>query len=631
MIKKYRIGSPIKTDAVVEEIKIEAGMPTDFHLDENGIFICLADEDIVYGLGENVRGLNKRGHIYTSSCSDEPHHQEGKSSLYAAHNFILISGEKHMGIFVDTPAVVNFDIGYNKYDELRIKFEDNDYDLYIIEAPTDYEIVKEFRAIIGKSYMPPKWALGYGQSRWGYKTKEDILEVVRGHRENGIPLDMVYLDIDYMKDFKNFTIDEEKFPDFEDFVKEMRAENIRLIPIIDAGCKVEEGYDVYEEGVEKGYFCKKEDGQYYTAGVWPGEVHFPDFLNKDARKWFGNKYKFLIDKGIEGFWNDMNEPAMFYEKDRLAGIFDEVLEYKGENIDIYKFFELTNLVPNLFNNKDDYKKFYHEMDGKRYRHDKVHNVFGYNMTRAAGEAFHELTDKEILMFSRSSYIGAHRYGGIWQGDNHSWWSHLEMNIKMTMSLNMVGFLFTGADLGGFGDNTTEDLLLRWLEFGIFTPLMRNHSALDTREQEVYRFSKMPQLKKIIELRYCFIPYIYSSLKKAVENNEMYMRPLAFDFTDDEMAKNVEDQVLLGDVLMLAPIYKQNARGRYVYLPESMKMLKFKSAEDITETVYEAGHHYIDVALDEVVVFIRKGKSLELAGKAEYVEGIDERAMREYNY
>src|SRR5699024_9982413 len=205
-------------------------------------------------------------------------------------------------------------------------------------------------------------------------------------------------------------------------------------------------------------------------------------------------------------------------------------------------FSFTNLVQSLSNNTEDYKEFYHEFHGERVRDDRVHNLFGFNMTRAAGEAFERLVpEKRILMFSRSSYIGMHRYGGIWRGDSRSWWSHLLLSIKMMPSLNMCGFLYTGADLGGFGADTTEDLLLRWLAFGIFTPLMRNHSAMGTRRQEVYQFDRIEGFRHIIGLRYRLIPYLYSEYMKAAVRDEMMFRPLAFDYPEDRYALDVEDQ------------------------------------------------------------------------------------------
>ncbi len=634
MIKKYVFGNPFETEAVVEKIKTERGLPEYGDISaEKGFSLSyiMEETDIIYGLGEANRGINKRGYCYISNNTDIPEHTEDQRSLYGAHNFLVVSGEKTFGLFVDYPARLTFDIGYTRMDVLAVSCGSADLYLYVIEGKNAYDIVKQFRKIIGKSYIPPKFAFGFGQSRWGYKTKEDFWNVLKGHRENHIPLDMIYMDIDYMQNYKDFTVNEENFPDFAETVREFKEEGVRLIPIIDAGVKMEEGYSVYEEGVEKGYFCKRGDGSDFAAAVWPGYTHFPDVLNREAREWFGSHYKFLIDQGIEGFWNDMNEPAIFYSPEGIK----ELKSYMREFIRAEKdtsLWELGDKVQGLANSADDYKRFYHCIDGKMVRHDKVHNLYGYNMTRAAGEAFKKIApDKEFLLFSRSSYIGMHRYGGIWTGDNKSWWSHLLLNIKMMPSLNMCGFLYSGADLGGFGADATRDLVLRWLAFGVFTPLMRNHAAVGTRKQEAYQFENRDEFRGIIETRYRLIPYLYDTYMKAAEENDMYFKPLAFEYPEDSFAAGVEDQLMIGQEIMTAPVYTQNAKGRYVYLPEEMMLVKFTKDNCYTTEILEKGHHYVEVALYEVPVFIRKGKRIPVVRAAQCVEMIDMQTVEYIGY
>ncbi len=628
MITKYTYGNPFQTDAVVQKLEVQNGDVPYFTVvkteEQLQFEYTLENEEKVYGLGENVRGINKRGWIYKSCCADEPNHVEDRTSLYASHNFLVLDGGKEQfGVFFDYPGIITFDVGYTHLNELKITLSEPDADVYVMTGESILDIVKQFRQLIGRSYIPPKWAFGYQQSRWGYMNEADIREVVKGHREKKIPLESIYMDIDYMERFKDFTVNQERFPDFPEFVKEMKAQHIHLVPIIDAGVKVEEGYDVYEEGIEKGYFCKKENGEYFVAGVWPGKVHFPDVLNKEAREWFGNKYQVLLDQGIEGFWNDMNEPSIFFAQDRMDETFDKIAELKDKNLDLDTFQQFTGLVGSLANNTDDFKKFYHNVDGKMMRHDKVHNLFGYNMTRAAGEAFERLSpEKRILMFSRSSYIGMHRYGGIWTGDNKSWWNHLLLNLRMMPSLNMVGILYTGADIGGFGADATEDLVMRWIQLAMFSPLMRNHSAMGTREQEVYRFDHIEEFRKIINIRYGLLAYIYSEYMKSALNSEMYFKPLSFVYTDDEFTSQVEDQLLVGDSLMIAPVYNQNAKGRYVYLPEEMAMLRFRGVDDYDTEILPAGHHYVEAGLFEMLVFVRPDKILVLTDGGECTDEVD---------
>ncbi|HIX62973.1 MAG TPA: alpha-glucosidase [Candidatus Mediterraneibacter colneyensis] len=647
MIRKYTYGTPFNTEAVVTDIPSEHGAPAYGTVSARQGFsftYVMEKDDIVYGLGEANRGINKRGWCYISDCTDDPNHTEDKRSLYGAHNFIVISGNETFGLFFDYPAKITFDIGYTRMDTLTVSCEDSDLDLYVIDGDSPYDIVKQFRCMTGRSYVPPKFAFGFGQSRWGYKTKEDFEKVAQGYRENHIPLDMIYMDIDYMDAYKDFTLNRD-FDDFPAFVQEMKDQGIRLIPIIDAGVKIEDGYDVYEEGVKNRYFCQREDGSDFVAAVWPGDTHFPDVQNPEARKWFGDKYRFLTDQGIEGFWNDMNEPAIFYSKEGLEEAKEMAEKFartgtsnwdgseKGsdetEDIGVW---QLGDKLGSLANSPEDYQRFYHNVNGEMIRHDKVHNLYGFNMTRAAGEAFERIDpDRRFLMFSRSSYVGMHRYGGIWMGDNRSWWQHLLLSLKMLPSLNMCGFLYIGADLGGFGSDTTRDLLLRFLALGVFTPLMRNHSALGTREQECYQFEDIEDFRHVIGVRYRLLPYLYSEYMKAALSGGLYFRPLAFDYPEDPMAKRIEDQLMLGGEIMIAPVYEQNAKGRYVYLPEEMKFIKFMPDGTISEEILGKGIHYVEIALNEVPLFIRAGKCIPVADPAECVDKIDMGTIRMLGY
>lgn len=633
MIKKYVYGNPFPTDAVVESIeKSEDKLPF-FEVNGNGEYVYhLLEDDIVYGLGEQVRGINKKGWKYISWNYDNPNHQEDTQSLYGAHNFIIISGSVTFGAFFDYAGKMDFDIGYTNRDTLKIKANKNDLTIYIITGENEKDIVKQFRKIIGKSYVPPLWAFGYGQSRWGYKNEQDIRTVAEKYKSADIPIDSIYLDIDYMERYKDFTIDKERFPDFESLVKDMKSQGIHLVPIIDAGVKIEKDYNVYEEGVKENYFCKNADGNDFVGAVWPGRVHFPDFLQPSTRKWFGEKYSVLTKLGIDGFWNDMNEPAIFYTEDRLSDTCEKIKQLTSTNMGINEYFEFTGMVAGLNGNIGDYDKFYHNVDGKMIKHSDIHNLYGMNMTRSAFEALKEINpEKRTLFFSRSSYIGAHRYGGIWQGDNKSWWSHILQSMQQLPALNMAGFLFIGSDVGGFGANTTEDLMLRWLQYSLFTPLFRNHSADGTREQELYRFDNVDVASKMIKIRYSLIPYLYSEFLKAVLNDEMMFKPLAFDFPNDCMAKQVEDQLLIGNELMIAPIYKQNAQGRYVYLPEEMMLVRMKSYDDYTTEILSKGHHYVDVALNELVFFVRNNKAIPFNKTAENTSKIDLKSIKLVGY
>ena len=675
MITKYRFGTPIiDTEAVVvhqpeaavfqkddavslpefSAAVVDANAQTDGSQNRFGAVkslpckdawqftLTLQDGDRVYGLGEAQRGMNKRGWLYISDNVDDMNHTESKYNLYGSHNFLIVEraddSSKNVAIFLDDPGVCRFDVGYTDKDKLVITSSSLNFDLYFLTGADDSKkplaITREFRSIIGQSYIPPKWGMGYGQSRFEYYTDADIRKIADDYHKNGIPLDMIYLDIDYMVNFKDFTVNTEAFPDLTQLTTDLREkEGIRLVPIIDAGIKVLEGDKTAEEGISNGYFCTKEDGTPFTGAVWPGLSYFTDYLNPEARKWFGHHYQILIDQGIEGFWNDMNEPSIFFTNESLRRSVQMATNIGvKDHYEIEDWQSMMGAAYSINDQQQYYDQFYHNVNGKRICHKDVHNLYGYNMTRAAGEAFEDLRPgKRMLMFSRSSYIGMHRYGGIWTGDNASWWAHLQQVVKQQPGLNMVGLMFNGSDTGGFGGNTTEDLMTRWLEFSIFTPLFRNHSTKGTRHQELYQFKDLKSMGNIVGLRYAFLPYLYSEFVKAALNNDMYMKPLSFVYDNDPAAKEIEDQLMVGESIMIAPVVNQNASGRNVYLPEEMKMIRFRSAEDYDTEVLAPGWHYLPCKLNEVMVFLRKGHLFPTAAPALSVAALDEKNLRVYAF
>ena len=538
MIQKYVYGKPFTTEAVVEDVASGVGAPAYGSIETKERFCFtykMAENDIVYGLGEANRGLNKRGYCYTSDCTDDPNHTEDKRSLYGAHNFIVVAGRETFGLFFDYPSAITFDIGYTKADTLQVSCEDADLNLFVIDGDSPYDIVKQFRGIIGRSYIPPRYAFGFGQSRWGYKTKDDFRRVVDGYRENGVPLDMVYMDIDYMQGFKDFTLNEENFLDFPAFVQEMKDRNIRLIPIIDAGVKVEKGYDIYEEGVQNRYFCQREDGSDFVAAVWPGDTHFPDVLNEEARKWFGDKYRILTDQGIEGFWNDMNEPVVFPDRT----------------------FPMDTR---------------HEYDGMPCSHEKAHNIYGQCMAEASwlGMKRHA-PDRRPFLLSRSGFAGLQRFAATWTGDNRSSWEHLKLANFQCQRLAASGISFAGADAGGFMGHPTPELFCRWMQMASFHGFFRNHSSGEFGGQEPWVFGQevTSYVKAAIEGRYRLLPYIYTQFHRYAETGMPVLRSLALQcFTNkDTYWRGAE--YFFGDHLYVIPIHEPQEGGRFLYIPEGV--------------------------------------------------------------
>ncbi|MBO6157922.1 MAG: alpha-glucosidase [Firmicutes bacterium] len=622
MLYEYIFGRPIETYALAEEIQYSRNVSIDqedadffpvnaFARIPDGLLFKsdLPKGDFVYGLGETMRGINKRGGRYISYNTDDAHHRVDMPSLYSSHNWFVISppsdasGRKPYGLFFDTPARTTFDLDSDGSETARVKVESQDLRLVYVTGETVVDVCRQFLQVIGRSFLPPLWAFGFGQSRWGYESSRDVRRVAARYQREGLPLDYICLDIGYMDRFIDFTINPKKIPDLKALVEEMKVQGIRLVPIIDAGIKVEPGNPVYDEGIRNGYFVTNEQGEPFKAAVWPGMTHFPDFFKANVRRWFGDWYRVLTRCGIEGVWNDMNEPSIFYsERSGRLGMVKMGLNYVAPRL-AEKYAISTT---------EDYQHMYHHLDdGTKRRHHDIHNVFGALMTRASGEGLNRQVEGRYLLFSRSSYIGAHRYGGMWTGDNYSSWAHLRQNVKQMPGLNMCGFLYSGADTGGFGGNCTRELLLRWLAFSCFTPLMRDHSATRTRDQESYAFGDTEDFRRILSLRYRILPYLYSEFMKAALRCDLLIRPLSFDFPDDPTARKIEDQLMIGESLMIAPVVQEGAEGRMVYLPEDMSQVRYAAGQFFVEEV-PAGMRQVQVPIDQVVFYIRKGKAIVAA-------------------
>ncbi|RLL82815.1 alpha-glucosidase [Petrotoga sp. HKA.pet.4.5] len=627
----YRSGNPFKTGAVIVDLESKGFQQNDtipyFQIEEKdnkiNFIYKMSKEDVVYGLGETLGALNKRGKIYRFYNTDDPEHTPDKMSLYGSHPFMILDGKNTFGLFIDYPSEIIFDIGFTDKDILQITVPSKDFDFYIFDTDEKLSIIKEYFNLTGKPYIPPKWAFGFQQSKWSYFSEEEVRNVAKKFRETGIPCDVIYTDIDYMDSYKVFTIDKEKFPNYEGMVKDLKEMGIKVIPIIDPGVKIEKDYPMYEEGKEKGFFCVDENGNDFVAAVWPGPTHFPNFLNSEVRRWWGKKYKLFTDMGIKGFWNDMNEPSIFFTPKGLDNLFEllKYLEENKENAGIEVFLARETLL-NIAGNREDYKSFYHKLDdGSLINHDMVHNLYGFNMTKATADELKELCPNErYLLLSRSSYPGLHRMASIWMGDNKSWWEHMLVNIRMLQSLNMLGFFYTGADVGGFGADSSAELVIRWMELGAFTPFYRNHTALNTRPQEPWQFDEesLNIMRDIVRLRYAFIPYTYSEYMNSVKESVPFVKPLSFVFEGDRV-KDIEDQYMYGESLMVAPVHEQNKKGRYVHLPE-MKWLNWTASkyEERNMKVYEPGDYYIEADLNEIPLFIKENSMILLSEPMNYV-------------
>lgn len=541
---------------------------------------CMEDNTYFYGLGERTGSLNKKGYHYRNWNTDDPSpHGEIFAQLYKSIPFLItIKDENAFGIFFDNHFESHFDMGKENSNYYYFGAVEGNLDYYFMYGPTVKEVVKEYTDLTGKTPLPQAWALGYQQCRWSYSPESRAMEIAKTFREKDIPCDTIYLDIDYMDGFRVFTWDNEKFENPKEFTDTLKAMGFKLVTIIDPGVKVDKGYSIYDEGIKNGYFATDKDGIVYKNRVWPGDSVYPDFMNEKTRSWWADNQKIMIDAGVSGIWNDMNEPASFN-----GPLPDDV----------------------MFNN-----------DGREVMHKEIHNVYGHMMAKATYEGIKKHTNKRPFIVTRACYSGSQKYSTIWTGDNQSTWEHLRMSIPMLMNLGLSGMAFCGTDVGGFGHDCTGELLSRWVQVGAFTPLFRNHSTIGSREQEPWAFDKETEdiNRKYIKLRYKLIPYLYDLMHKGEVSGEPIIRPLLFNYQNDKNTYEINDEFMFGDSILVAPVVEQGARNRLVYLPEGDNWIDYWTKKE-----YKGGQYIIKEApLDICPIYIKALSMIPIAKDQNYI-------------
>lgn len=489
-----------------------------------------------YGLGDKTGFLDKRHYEYEMWNSDIPDpHVDTFKALYKSIPFFITLTDDHVyGIFLDNTYKSYFDMGYESSEYYWFGSGSGELNYYYIAGSSIADVLKGYTYLTGTCPLPQKWTLGYHQSRWGYITWEDVAEVAKNMRENDIPCDSIHFDIDYMQDYKVFTWNQEHYHnDPGGCLKKLAGQGFKPVVINDPGVKKEEEYRIYEEGVREGYFVKTPEGEVYLNAVWPGEAAFPDFGNPAVRNWWGENQKFLLEKGVRGLWNDMNEPASFH-----GPLPDNV----------------------VFTDED-----------RQTSHAEMHNVYGHLMAQAAYEGLKKLDGRRPFVITRACYAGSQKYTTAWTGDNTSIWAHLQMAVPQLCNLGLSGMPFVGTDVGGFGGDTTPELLARWVQVGCFSPLFRNHSAAGTRRQEPWQFDRetMDIYRKYVKLRYRWIPYFYDLFYEEEQTGAPVMRPLVFHYEKDENARTCNDEFLLGSQILVSPVVSQGMTKKTVYLPEGI--------------------------------------------------------------
>ncbi len=546
---------------------------------------CLDQDVHFYGLGDKTGFLDKRHYDYMMWNTDNPDPQvDSFKALYKSIPFFVALTDRYVyGIFFDNTYRSFFNMGQESEDYFYFNAVGGNLDYYYIAGDSMAEVVSAYTGLTGRYPLPQRWALGYHQSRWGYMTQEDVEHIADGMRGNDIPCDSIHLDIDYMRGYRVFTWDDERYHNApEAFLRKLAERGFKPVAIIDPGVKKEEGYSVYDEGVEKGYFARTPEGEVYTNAVWPGDAVYPDFGKPDTRGWWGGMQRFLLDKGVRGVWNDMNEPASF------QGPLPEDIVFTQED------------MPST--------------------HAKMHNVYGHLMAKATYEGLKAADGRRPFVITRACFAGTQKYSTGWTGDNHSIWAHLQMAIPQLCNLGLSGMPFVGTDVGGFGSDTTPELLCRWVQVGCFSPLFRNHSALGTRVQEPWRFGSrvLDIYRKYVKLRYSLIPYFYDLFHEEEQTGAPVLRPLVYHYEGDETARVCNDEFMVGERMLVAPVVTQGSSRRLVYLPEG-EWYDYWSREKLTGPVWLMR----EAPLEVCPIYVKAGSALPMMTEQAYVGEKDE--------
>lgn len=490
-----------------------------------------------FGCGERTSGLEKTDSHQVFWNVDPPAgHTASFNNLYTSipFTFSLTDGKAH-GIFFDNTRRLEIDLA--KADPYLASYgaEGGDLIYYVFCGPTPQEVLYRYTELTGRTPMPPLWALGNQQSRWGYETAGEVEKLARKFREREIPCDVIHLDIDYMDGYKVFTWHPGRFPDPAKLLSNLKEQGFRAVTILDPGVKIAEDYPIYTEGRARGFFCKTRNGDEYHNAVWPGICAFPDFTNPEAREWWGENLKAHIEPGVAGIWCDMNEPSLFIPQ--------------------------QSTMP---------QEVVHPGDQEPQLHGQIHNTYGSLMARSVHEGLLKLRPGERpFVISRAGYAGLQRHALQWTGDNSSWWEHLWMSMPQLQNMGLSGIAWAGVDIGGFSGDCNGELLARFTEFGVFQPFCRNHSAKGTVHQEPWAFGEPYEsvCRKMIKLRMRLLPYLYTLFEECHRTGAPILRPLLFEYPNDEITYAMDDEFLLGSTLLAAPITRPGIEHRHVYLPE----------------------------------------------------------------
>lgn len=566
----------------------------------------IAPQQYFYGFGERTSLLEKSARRFTNWTTDpaisNPDHGPAADRFYQSIPFILsmqynvaasdkTTGSVGYGIYFNNTYRTILDTGVANAGYFGMEAEGGELDYYFMYGPTPAQVVERYTDLTGRMPLPPRWSLGYQQSRWSYYPESVIRELVKGFRSRNIPCDVIHFDIDYMNGYRVFTWSPERFPNPTGMLKDLAEQGIKAVTIIDPGVKYDpnNNYSVYDQAAASDYFIRKADGSVYHGYVWPDDSVFPDFSRPEVREWWGDLHKVLLDSGVKGIWNDMNEPAIATRpfSEGGGGLTEMPLD--------------TPQGP----------------ENERTTHAELHNLYALLEDKATYEGLRKLQpDTRPFLLTRAGFAGIQKYSAIWTGDNTSVWEHLEMSLPQLANLGLSGVAFVGSDIGGFSGEATPELFARWMQVGAFYPFSRGHSSMGTSQKEPWMFGPETEniVRNILEWRYRLLPYYYTQFWNASRTGAPIWRPLFYQFPNDPGLAKLHDQVMVGDSLMLAPIYRPGQEFRHVYLPSGVWYNFW------TNTYHRGVGHLLGHApLDTVLLYGRGGTIVPLGPIMEWTD------------
>ncbi len=523
--------------------------PIQFEGEQFRIAKSMPAEEHYFGLGDKTGSFDRRDQAFHMWNTDAYGWQESTDPLYKSIPFyVSYRAGTSLGVLIDNTWPSWFDFGKGLDNTFQYRAEGGPADIYLLYGPSAKRVLESYAWLTGPTPLPPLWAMGFQQSRYSYMSQSRVLEVADRLRKDKIPADAIYLDIDYQDKNRPFTVNIEAFPDLSGMVVTLHQEKFHVVAITDLHIADLPGqnYKPFDSGVAGGHFLKNADGSLYVGPVWPGPSVFPDFTRQQTREWWGGLYKHFTKTGIDGFWNDMNEPSVF---NSLKTIPDTVVHCIDE-------------------------------PGFRPRsatHSEIHNVYGMENSRATFDGQLALKpDVRPFILTRASYAGGQRYAATWTGDNSATWNHLRLTTSMLKNLGLSGFSLAGADVGGYAGTPSAELLTKWIEIAAFQPIDRDHAEKGTGDHEPWaNGSEQEQIRRhFIEERYKLLPYLYTVMEEGTHTGLPFLRPLFLEFPDAAPDRHPIDvdpgasgEFMVGpDLLVAAPPFPDKADDYDAELP-----------------------------------------------------------------